>query len=169
MKKKKSPNQGKDKKNRGRKEKENKKKSGKKKKVAPLKSIDKPAHRLLPIGINLSWRSSRNFIIKTTGYGELTASVLKAFRKALLNKRIRRLFLYYANPYFALTKKTFGQRMGKGNGTKVQQKMFPFIPGQILQEINVTKRGRLRKWAIFSIKSAAQKLPFRIRITNKDI
>jgi ribosomal protein L16/L10AE len=144
----------------------NKKKS---KKSLTIKTVEKPLHRLSPIGCSLSWKSSRNFILKTKGYGELSDRVLKAFRKALLNKRLRRLFLYHANPYHALTKKPAEVRMGKGRGTKIQQKIFPFVPGQILQEINVTNKGRLRKYAIFSLKSAAQKLPFRFKITNKDI
>jgi len=133
-------------------------------------TIDKqPLHRFFPKGHNLSWRSSHNLILRTTGHGEVSERSIKAFRKALLNKRLRKLFVFRAAPILALTKKPNEVRMGKGRGIKISKRIFPFIPGQILVEVNLRKRVRLARSAFYSMQTASRKFPFRTRVSNMDI
>jgi ribosomal protein L16/L10AE len=141
----------------------------KKKKLQKLVVTGQPKHRHFPKGRSLSWRSSRNLFLRTEGNGEISESVLKAFRKALLNKYTRKLFIFRANPFLELTKKPQEVRMGKGRGTKIQKRIFPFVPGQVLVEVNTTKRPRLKRSCMFSLRTAARKLPFRTRISVMDL
>jgi len=129
----------------------------------------KPLHRLFPKGHTLNWRSSTNLILRSVGYGEVTDKSIKAFRKALLNKRLRRLFIFRAAPFLELTKKPNEVRMGKGHGTKIQKCIFPFNPGQILVEVNLYKKPRLCAKAKVALKIAAKKFPFRVNISQMDI
>jgi ribosomal protein L16/L10AE len=105
------------------------------KKPQKLVITGRPKHRHSPKGHALSWRSSRNLFLRSVGNGEISESVLKAFRKALLNKNTRKLFIFRANPFLELTKKPQEVRMGKGRGTKIQKRIFPYVPGQVLVEV----------------------------------
>lgn len=142
-----------------------------KKKKQQVRTIlqTRPQYRNFPKGCYLSWRSSRNLILRTTGFGNVTAGSMKAFRKALLIKRLRKLFIFRANPYLDLTKKPNEVRMGKGHGTKIQKTIFPYVPGQVLVEVNVKNKIRLASSAKVALRIAARKLPFRTKIVSMDI
>lgn len=142
-----------------------------KRKVAQKKTLvqSKPSHLILPKGNCLSWRSSYNLILRTVGAGEVTEANLKAFRKALLNKRLRKLFIFRAAPFLDITKKPNEVRMGKGHGTKIYKRIFPFVPGQILVEVNLLRRVRLTPFAWEALRVASRKFPFRTNISKMDI
>jgi ribosomal protein L16/L10AE len=142
-----------------------------KKKKLPKRTLvqGKPLHLILPRGRNLNWRSSYNIILRTTGYGEVSEASLKAFRKALYNKRLRRLFTFRAAPFLEITKKPNEVRMGKGHGTKISKRIFPFIPGQVLLEVNLTRKIRLTPYAFKAMSTASKKFPFRTIISKMDI
>jgi len=129
----------------------------------------KPKHRIFPKGVNLSWRSAHCLILRSTGYGEVSESSLKAFRKSLINKHIRRLFTFRAAAFEELTKKPNEVRMGKGRGTKIQRRIFPFVPGQVLVEANLQKKIRFQRSARSAMHVASRKFPFRVKISNMDI
>jgi ribosomal protein L16/L10AE len=141
----------------------------KQKKLQKLVITGRPKHRHFAKGVALSWRSSHNLFLRTVGYGEISEPVLKAFRKALLHKHARKLFIFRAHPFLELTKKPQEVRMGKGRGTKIQKRIFPYVPGQILVEVNTSKRPRLMAACMFSLQKAAKKLPFRTHISIMDL
>jgi len=141
----------------------------KRNKQKPTQILSKPLHLLLPKGRNLKWRSSHNLILRSTGYGEVSEGNLKAFRKALYNKRLRKLFTFRAAPFLEITKKPNEVRMGKGHGTKISKRIFPFVPGQVLIEVNLLRRVRLSLYARKALSVASRKLPFRTRISKMDI
>lgn len=143
--------------------------SRKKKNVKRTVLQSRPIHRLFPKGHSLECRSSFNLFLRTTGYGKVSAASMKAFRKALLNKRLRRLFIFRATPYLDLTKKPNEVRMGKGHGTKIQDTIFPYNPGQVLVEVNLDRRIRLLARAKGAMQTAARKFPFRVIISRMDI
>jgi ribosomal protein L16/L10AE len=140
-----------------------------KKKLQKLVVTGQPKHRHFPAGRQLSWRSSRNLFLRAKGNGEISESVIKAFRKALMNKVTRKLFIFRANPFLELTKKPQEVRMGKGRGIKIQKRIFPYVPGQILVEVNTTKKVRLTASCMVSLQKAARKLPFRTHIGRMDL
>lgn len=129
----------------------------------------RPLHRLFPKGRTLDWRASSNLFLRTTGFGKVSLASIKAFRKALLSKRLRRLFIFRATPYLDLTKKPNEVRMGKGHGTKIQDTIFPFNPGQVLVEVNLDRRIRLTARAKVAMQVATRKFPFRVIISKMDI
>lgn len=143
----------------------------KSKKTAQKRTLvpSKPLHFIKPKGTFLSWRASYNLVLRTTGYGEVTEAAIKAFRKALLNKRLRKLFIFRAAPVLEITKKPNEVRMGKGHGTKIYKRIFPFVPGQILIEVNLLRRVRLTMFAWEALRIASRKFPFRTIISKMDI
>jgi len=121
--------------------------------------LGKPVHRHNPQGMYLSWRSSKNVIFLTKQYTSLGDHHLKAFRKSLTSKRVRRAFRVCTSPYLDLTKKPSEVRMGKGRGTKISHTIFPLYPGQILFEARAASlQSQRRIIKMFSV--AGRKLPF---------
>lgn len=141
-----------------------------KKKVAKRTIIQtRPKHLLLPKGRILGWRSSTNLVLKTTGFGKVSFSAIKAFKKALMSKKLRKRVIFRASPYLDLTKKPNEVRMGKGHGTKIQDTIFPFSPGQILLEVNLKRRLRLLRSSKFALLKAAHKFRFPVKVLQMDI
>jgi len=140
-----------------------------KKNVSRTVITARPTHIFFPKGISLCFLPSFNLLLRTTGHGKVTLASMKAFRKALLNKRLRRLFIFCFNPYLDLTKKPNEVRMGKGHGTKISNTIFPFTSGQGLVEVNLNRRLRLLPRAKSAMRTAARKLPFRVIISRMDI
>lgn len=129
----------------------------------------RPRHRFFPKGNTLEFRSSYNLILRTQGLGNVSAASIKAFRKALLNKRLRRLFIFRGMPFLDLTKKPNEVRMGKGHGTKIRDTILPFNSGQALVEVNLNRRIRLTARAKVAMRTAARKFPFHVTISRMDI
>jgi ribosomal protein L16/L10AE len=135
----------------------------------PRTIVEIPTHRLSSRGRDLNITSSFNVIIRAVRAHELTESALKAFRKAISSKRLRKLYVNRAVPYHELTKKPAEVRMGKGKGVKIQRRIFPFPAGRILSEFNLKRRRRLFFFTVKLMKKAAKKLPFPVFVGNTDL
>lgn len=143
--------------------------SRRKKNVKRTVLTARPKHRFFPKGKTLDVRSSHNLVLRTQGLGNVSAASIKAFRKALLNKRLRRLFIFRGLPFLELTKKPNEVRMGKGHGTKIRDVILPFNSGQPLVEVNLNRRIRLTARARVAMRTAARKFSFRVTISRMDI
>jgi len=140
------------------------------KKKHAIVNVTQPKHRLFTKGVALSWRSSFNLLLRPTGNGEVSDKALEAFRKSVKHKKLRRRFVFRAaKAYELVTKKPNEVRMGKGRGTKVSRRIFPFVAGQGLVEVNLFRRIRATQVAKIAMQKAARKLPFRTRVLVMDI
>jgi len=120
-------------------------------------------------GNQLSWNSTYNVSIRTTGHGEITDKQQKAFFKCLRIKSLRRIFRFRGLPFVELTKKPAEVRMGKGHGTKVAKRLHPYSPGQFLAETNVTNKTRYLRIIRMWLYRGARKLPHHVKLSNMDI
>lgn len=100
-----------------------------------------PVHRITSHGKQLSWNSTRNLSVRTTGHGEITDKQQKAFFKCLRIKSLRRIFRFRGLPFVELTKKPAEVRMER-SWYQSSQAFAPYCPGQFLAETNVTNKTR---------------------------
>jgi hypothetical protein len=87
------------------------KKPSKSKRKPVRTNVLHPVHRVTSHGNQLSWNSTYNVSIRTTGHGEITDKQQKAFFKCLRIKSLRRIFRFRGLPFVELTKKPAEVRM----------------------------------------------------------
>jgi len=104
-----------------------------------LKIAGKPKHLILAGGVRFRRQCSRNAVLVAMTAGLVSQQQLKAFRKTVSSKWIRRRLIFRSQPFVDLTKKPAETRMGKGRGTKVAKRVSPVSRGTALVEIRVRR------------------------------
>jgi len=104
--------------------------------------------------------SSGLFGLKALEAGKLNYKQIEACRKSLRRdmKKKGKIFLRVFT-YHSMTKKSVGIRMGKGKGNHTMW-ICPIKQGQIICEIY----GISEVMAIFALRNAGNKLPFKVKV-----
>jgi len=112
--------------------------------------------------------SQRRLVAMTAGL--VSQQQLKAFRKTVSSKWIRRRLIFRSQPFVDLTKKPAETRMGKGRGTNVAKRVSPVSRGTALVEIRV-RRHRRRFFPAHKVilTRAARKLGVRTKVIHNDL
>jgi len=124
-------------------------------------------------GARYDSRSSFGAYVVSTNNQDLTDKQVKAFRKRITIKTMRRKFTWRSNPYLQLTKKPSEVRMGKGRGVKINRTVNPLVIGSILCEVDITpyfKRTYQAGLGVYhAFVRAARKLPPTYRVFRGDL
>jgi len=146
-------------------------KSSKKKKIITIQG--QPKHRDYPGGAKYDITSSFGAVVCSTKNQDLTQSQIKAFRKRLTMKEMRRKFRTRCSPYLPLTKKPSEVRMGKGRGVKINRIVNPLVKGSIIAEIPISVHFRFPNetglGVYYTFLRASRKLPTSYKVLRCDL
>lgn len=146
----------------------------KKNKKIAAQTVKQPSHRDNPKG-KLYNSLPAAFGIRLFSYRtwDLTASQVKAFRKMLRTKNLRRSLRLRSQPYLSVTKKPSEVRMGKGHGVKVNQIINPVVPGSsiFLSSFKLYHKDPLHTVDLIQsvYQAAGKKLPPKYKVRRTDI